>query len=143
VTGWLLLGGAVGMLAYQLRQVRELGGSSAFGGDVWDRRIEVLSFAMLPPNLVVLVPACAAAVVAAWLAGRSADPWLLFLVRCCTAIALLLAATGVVSIVSIAMRNEAGPSDWGDIFLRLGGISMAGGLVVLGRTADRWTRTHG
>jgi hypothetical protein len=137
LSGWLLFGGSIGMLAYQLRQMRDLDGSSAFGGDVWDRRIEVLSFVMLPPNLVVLAPTVTIAVVAAWLAGRSSNTWLVSLVRICAGLAAVMAAIGTASIVSIIVRDEAGPSDWGDVFLRLGGISMALGMALLCLSAER------
>ena len=46
---------------------------------------------------------------------------------------------GVVSIVSIFVRDEAGPSDIEGVLLRLGGVSLAAGLALICRTADRLT----
>ena len=51
IAGWLLLGGSIGFIGFQLERVRGVG-EQPFAG-VWDQRIEVLSFLTLPPNLVV------------------------------------------------------------------------------------------
>ncbi len=133
VAGWLLLGGSFGFLAFQLERVRSTGGAgSPFG--VWDQRIEVLSFVMLPPNLVVLAPAAAAAVAATWLAGQDREPWLVTLIRLVAAIAITMVFIGAVAIVNIYV-NDDGEID--GVFLRLGGMSMAAGIAWLCRAADR------
>ena len=54
IAGWLLLGGPIGFVAFQFDRVRRIGDQPF--ASVWDQRIEVLSFLMLPPNQVVLVP---------------------------------------------------------------------------------------
>ena len=137
VAGWLLLGGSLGFIAFQYGRVRDVG-EQAFG-TVWDQRIEVLSFLMLPPNLVVLAPAVFVAAVATWAAGTDRDPWLTALLRVSAGLAITLGVIGVVSIISILVRDEAGPSDIEGVFLRVGGVSLAAGLVVVCRTADRLT----
>jgi len=135
IAGWLLLGGSFGFIAFQLERVR--GVSEQPFASVWDQRIEVLSFLMLPPNLVVLAPAVFVATIATWLAGRDREPWLSTLLRVAAAIAITMGVIGVVSILSILTRDESGPSDIEGVMLRLGGICLAAGLSVICRTADR------
>ena len=71
IAGWLLLGGPIGFVLFQLDRVRCIG-SQPFAS-VWDQRIEVLSFLMLPPNQAVLVPVVFVAAAAIWLAGADRD----------------------------------------------------------------------
>jgi len=132
VAGWLLLGGTFGFLAFQLERVRSIAGDATFGA--WDQRIEVLSFIMLPPNIVVLAPATAAAAVAVWLAGSERGPWLIWLIRLTAGIAIAMVVIGAVAIVNI-YANDDGDID--GVFLRLGGMSMATGMAWLCRAADR------
>jgi len=135
IAGWLLLGGPLGFIAFQLDRVRGVG-EQPFAS-VWDQRIEVLSFLMLPPNLVALAPAVFVAALAGWLAGSDRDPWLTTLLRLSAASAITFAVIGVVSITSIVLRDEAGSFDIEGMFLRLGGLSTAAGLAVICRIADR------
>ena len=135
IAGWLLLGGPLGFIAFQLDRVRGVG-EQPFAS-VWDQRIEVLSFLMLPPNLVALAPAVFVAALASWLAGSDRDPWLTTLLRLSAALAITFAVIGVVSITSIVLRDEAGSFDIEGMFLRLGGFSLAAGLAVICRIADR------
>jgi hypothetical protein len=135
LAGWLLLGGSIGFVAFQLQRVRDV--SEQPFGSVWDQRIEVLSFLMLPPNLVVLAPAVFVAAVATWLAGPQQGPWLSALLRIAASIAITLAVVGVVSVVSILVRDDGGPNDNEGVYLRLGGIALAAGLTIVCRAADR------
>ena len=135
IAGWLLLGGAIGFISFQLERVR--GVTEQPFASVWDQRIEVMSFLMLPPNLVVLAPAAFAAAITTWLAGNDREVWLTTLLRFVAATAILLGVIGLVSIVSILANDDGAPTDFEGVFLRLGGISMAAGLAVICRTADR------
>ncbi len=135
ISGWLLLGGSIGFIAFQLERVRDVT-EQPFAG-VWDQRIEVLSFLMLPSNLVVLAPATFVAAIATWLAGAEREPWLTTLLRFVAAIAITLGVIGLASIVTIAGSNDGGPIDVEGLFLRLGGMAMAAGLAMVCRTADR------
>jgi hypothetical protein len=137
IAGWLLLGGPIGFVLFQLDRVRRIG-SQPFAS-VWDQRIEVLSFLMLPPNQAVLVPVVFVAGAAIWLAGRERDAWLTTLLRLSAALAITYAVIGVISIVSILARDDAGTFDTDSVFLRFGGIAMAAGLALICRTADRAT----
>ncbi len=137
IAGWLLLGGPIGFIAFQLERVRDVG-EQRFAG-IWDQRIEVLSFLMLPPNLVVLAPAVFVASVALWLAGTDRDPWLTTLLRLGAALAITFGVIGVISIISILVRDDAGSFETDSLYLRLGGIAMAAALALIARTADRLT----
>lgn len=134
VAGWLLLGGPIAFLAFQIDRVRSV--TEQPFASLWDQRIEVLSFLMLPPNLVVLAPAVFVAAVASWLAGSEVEAWLTTLLRVAAGLAITLGVIGVASIVSIMIRDEAGPVDVESLMLRLGGASFAAGLAIICRTAD-------
>jgi hypothetical protein len=69
VVGWLLLGGQFGFILFQFERVRTVDGTRF--ATAWDQRIEVLSFLILPPNLMVLFPAAAVAIGTTWLAGST------------------------------------------------------------------------
>ena len=135
VAGWLLLGGQVGFVAFQLDRVRRIGDQPF--ASVWDQRIEVLSFLMLPPNQLVLVPAIAVAAIAIWMSGTDRDVWLTTLLRFAAALAITFGVVGVISIASILARDDAGSFDTDSVFLRAGGIAMAAGLAVICRVVDR------
>lgn len=135
ISGWLLLGGSIGFIVFQLERVR--GVTEQPFATVWDQRIEVLSFLMLPPNLVVLAPATFVAAIATWLAGAERETWLNTLLRIIAATTIILGAIGLASIVTILGSNDGGPIDFEGVFLRLGGMTMAAGLAIICRTADR------
>ena len=135
ISGWLLLGGVIGFMAFQVERIRGVT-EQPFAG-VWDQRIEVLSFLMLPPNVVVLAPATFVAAIATWLAGTEREPWLNALLRLVAAAAIVLGVIGFVSIVSILANDDGAPTDFEGVFLRLGGLSMAAGFAVICRSADR------
>ena len=135
VAGWLLLGGPIGFIAFQLDRVRRVG-EQPFAS-VWDQRIEVLSFLMLPPNLTALAPTVFVAAAATWLAGSHRDPWVSTLLKVVAGLAITFAVIGVVSIVSITARDDAATFDTDSVLLRIGGIAMAAGLAVICRAADR------
>jgi len=135
IAAWLLFAGPVGFIAFQLERVRSVGPQRF--ATVWDQRIEVMSFTVLPPNLVVIAPMVFVVALAAWLAGAERDTWLTTLLRIAAGLAITLAVVGVVSTISIIVREDTGPSDAEGIMLRLGGIVMASGFAFLCRIADR------
>lgn len=140
IAGWLLLGGPIGFLAFQIERVRSVG-EQRFA-TVWDQRIEVLSFTVLPPNLVVIAPMVLITALAVWLAGTERDPWLVTLLRIAAGLPITLAVIGVISVISIVVREDSGPSDIEGIMLRLGGIVMAAGFALLCRIADRFPHSR-
>lgn len=142
LAGWLLLGGAASMITFQVSRTRSIGdGSEAFGQSAWDQRLEVLSFVMLPPNIVVLAPAVAvAAIVTVAATDRSDRPWAVALLRTCAGVAAVLFVVGALFLVSLTTRDRRGPFEWDDGHLRIGGMAMAAGMFVVCRAADTATR---
>jgi hypothetical protein len=67
------------------------------------------------------------------------DTWLSTLLRLSAAFAIIYAVIGFVSIVSIVLSDEPGPGDFASVMLRVGGVSLAAGLAMTCRTADRAT----
>jgi hypothetical protein len=129
-----MLGGEFGFILFQLERVRTVDGTRF--ATAWDQRIEVLSFVMLPPNIVALAPAAAVAVVGIFLAaGTVRSPWLDVLLRLVAGIAITLCFVGVAAIVEIGTR--VGELELDSIFLRLGGMSIAAGIALVCRVADR------
>ncbi len=139
IAGWLLLGGPLGFIAFQFDRVRRVGAQPF--ASVWEQRIEVLSFLMLPPNLAVLVPVVFVAAAATWLAGSHRDPWLATLLRVSAGLAITFAVIGVISIATIVVSDEQGDASDAGVFLRLGGVIMCAGLAMICRIADRPTRS--
>lgn len=133
IAGWLLLGGSLGLIAFQFDRFRRVGANTG-PFDVWDQRIEVLSFMMLPPNLVVLAPAALVAVIATWLAGPDRGAWLTVLLRVVAGIAIVMVVIGAVSILNIIVNDDTNELE--SALLRLGGMSMAAGIAWLARAAD-------
>lgn len=134
VVGWLLLGGQVGFVLFQLERVRSVDGTRF--ATAWDQRVEVLSFLVLPPNLGVLIAAGIVAAVATWGAGPQRDPWLTSLLRVVAAIAIALFFVGIAAIAEISTRDGQG-SELDAVFLRLGGMSITLGVAWACRVADR------
>ena len=132
IVGWLFLGGEFGFILFQMERVRTVDGTRF--ATAWDQRVEVLSFIMLPPNLIALVPAAAVAAVTVFLAGPRRSPWLDVLLRVTAGIAITLIGVGIAAVVEVATRN--GDVDFDSIFLRLGGMSIAVGIAWLCRIAD-------
>jgi hypothetical protein len=134
VVGWLLLGGQFGFVLFQFERVRTVDGTRF--ATAWDQRIEVLSFLMLPPNLVVLFPAAAVAVGTTWLAGSAQrGAWLDTLLRVVAGIAISMIFIGLAAIIEISTR--VGQLELDSIFFRLGGMSLAAGIALGCRLADR------
>ena len=132
IIGWLFLGGEFGFILFQMERVRTVDGTRF--ATAWDQRVEVLSFIMLPPNLIALVPAAAVATATVFLAGPRRSSRLDALLRVTAGIAITLIGVGIAAIVEVATRN--GDVDFDSIFLRLGGMSIAAGIAWLCRIAD-------
>jgi hypothetical protein len=139
--GWLLFVGYIAELAVQFDRARQIT-TSSFGDGVWGQRIEIVSFAMLPQQLIVLVPAAAAAIGAAMLAKgtvMAVEPWLDRLVVAVAGAAVLAIGLGLVGIIaSVAGSDDAG--DFGNVVRRVGGITMAIAIVRVSLMADRFRR---
>ena len=133
IIGWLSLGGFFGLMLYQVDRVRSIDGSRFAG--VWEQRIEVLSFLVLPPNIVVLVPPALIAITAAYLADADAPPAIAPLLRVTGGIATILIVIGAVSIVTLLFDDSAS-GDAGSVFLRIGGMLVAYAIAKGCRSVD-------
>ncbi len=134
VVGWLLLGGQFGFILFQFERVRTVDGSRF--ATAWDQRIEVLSFMMLPPNLMVLFPAAAVAIGTTWMAGSTQrGAWLDTLLRVVAGISVSMIFIGFVAIIEISTR--LGQLELDSIFLRIGGMSLAAGMALGCRLVDQ------
>jgi hypothetical protein len=98
----------------------------------------LIFFCCRPPTLFVRPPPATPAPTAGWLAGPEHDTWLVTLLRLITGIAIAMFLIGVVSIISILLRDNTGPSEIDGVFLRIGGMSLAAGIAVLCRTAEKY-----
>ena len=116
----------LGWLLFFFRQVERMlrVGPQQFAG-LWDQRIEVMSFIVLPPNIIVLVPAAACASAATWIAGPTQQLDLAILLRLTRWTANLQAGIAAVSAVSVAINDNGSPTWVGDVGIRVAGFVFA------------------
>ena len=129
--GWLVTGSFLLFLIGQIRRALAVKQAS-FEDGVWGQRVEQVSFVALPQNLVILVPAAAAAVGATWLmlgAGLDQVPWTRQLVRVIAGVSLVTIVLAVLGILDVFAQTP----DWvgGSIAVlnRVGGILMASAMI--------------
>jgi hypothetical protein len=129
--GWLITGSFLLYLVGQIRRALAIKQTS-FEDGVWGQRVEQISFVALPQNLVMLVPAAAAAVGATWLmlgAGLDQVPWTRQLVRVVAGVSLVTIALAVLGILDVFAQSP----DWvgGSIAVlnRVAGILMAWAMI--------------
>ena len=130
----------VGWLAFVLRQVSLVRrvSSSEFAG-TWERRLEVLSFLVLTPNIVALVPAAAAAAAATWMSGPTQELRLAVILRLIQWSAAIMIAVGGLSVLSTLFGDLDGAGRLEDVALRIGGMLIAFAIVIVCRGAERTT----
>lgn len=130
----------VGWLAFALRQVSLVRRVSEqqFAG-VWEQRLEVLSFLVLAPNIVALAPAAAAAATATWMAGPGQELRLAVILRLIRWSAAIMIVIGGLSIVVTLFGDLDSAGRLEDVMLRIGGMLIAGAMVVVCRGAERTT----
>jgi hypothetical protein len=139
ITGWLFLISYLGLVAGLIRQAAATTDAS-FEDGLWWQRVETVSFASRTPNLVVLVPAVAAAVVGSVIARPLVDASVLQLRRLVRVVAgtcyvvLLIAAVGT---IGIFFRNPDSVGDVSVFFGLIGGILMAIAMIKLCLEAER------
>ncbi len=129
--GWLFVVAYFTFLVTQVRRAFALERPS-FDDGLWGQRIEIVSFATIPQNVIILVPAAAAAVACAMLVpqpAQRAELWLSQLVRVVAGLAYLVIAVAVLGIIAVFWRDPDGVSDVGSILGRGGGI--AAGIAML------------
>ncbi len=123
-------------LGYLITQIRRAAAVStgSFEDGIWGQRVELISFASLPQNVVILAPAVAAAIAGSLLVRSLVDPvvvQLQVLVRIIAGLSLVVIALGIVGIIGVFFRNVDSVGDVGAILGRLGGILLGAGAVRL------------
>jgi hypothetical protein len=137
--GWLFVLGYLAIVAVQVNRARNIT-TPSFEDGVWGERIEIVSFAAIPQQIIVLVPAAAAAVAAVLMSRDTVvdrEPWLDRLVRAVAGTAILAIALGVVGGIAVAVRDRDSVGDFGDLVSRVGGIAMASAIVRVCLLAER------
>ncbi len=116
----------LGWLLFFFRQVERVFRVSPqrFAG-LWDQRLEVLSFVVLPPNIVIIIPAAACASAATWLAGPAQELDLAILLRLTRWSVNLLGGIAAFSAVSTLITDSGSPTGVGDAAIRVGGMMFA------------------
>ena len=133
--GWFAF---LAWLLFLFRQIARVVnvGEQQFAG-LWDQRIEVLSFIVLPPNVALLVPSAIAATAATYLAGPTQTVDLAVQIRIVRWAAILQSAIAVVSAMSIVVNETGSPTEAQDLSMRFAGLSMSVGIIVLTRATER------
>lgn len=131
VVGWT---SAFAYATYLVTQVRRAAaiGEASFEDGVWGQRIEQVSFAALPQNLIILAPAAAAAVAGALLVRTLVDPVVVRLgrlIRVVASLASIAVAISAIGIVAVFFRNYDNVGDTAAILGRLGGAALAFGML--------------
>ncbi|MCB0966217.1 MAG: hypothetical protein KDB37_05230 [Ilumatobacter sp.] len=137
-TGWVFAFAFAGYLITQIRRAVAISNGS-FEDGVWGQRIELVSFATLPQNAIIVVPGLAAAIAAAWLVRPLVDPVVVqvrWLIRILAGLAYVIIAVGVVGIVAVFFRNFDSVGDVGAILGRLGGVAIGAAVVRLCTEAE-------
>jgi len=139
VAGWLFLLAYLGVVTGIVRRAAALS-TGSFEDGLWWQRVETISFATLPQNLVVLVPAAAAAIAGTLIARPVIDQSVLMLrqlVRATAGTCYVVIVIGAFGIVGVFVRNSDGVGDVSAVLGRLGGILMAVGMIKLCLEAER------
>ncbi|MGI9644463.1 MAG: hypothetical protein ACR2O6_04055 [Ilumatobacteraceae bacterium] len=139
VAGWLFLLAYLGVITGIVRRAAALSDAS-FEDGLWWQRVEIISFAALPQNFVVLVPAVAAAVAGTVIARSVIDQSVIMLrqlVRVVAGTCYVVIVIGAFGIVGVFFRNSDGVGDVSALLGRMGGILMAVGMIKLCLEAER------
>ncbi len=129
--GWLLAGAYLLFLIGLIRRASAVSNSS-FSDGVWGQRAETVSFAALPQNLVILVPAAAAGVIATNLAvGIGLDPsrWTRQLVRVVAGMCYVVIGLATLGIVDVFAQSPDWLGGTEAVLNRVGGILMASAMI--------------
>lgn len=139
--GWLSVLAFVSYLIVQLRRAAAIRDGS-FEDGIWGQRIEQISFAALPQNLVVLAPAVAAAVTGVILVRSLVAPVVVHLrrlVRVIAGVSFVVVAIGMVGIAAVFFRNYDSVGDTAAVLGRLGGVALGVAAIRLCLEADHET----
>jgi len=137
--GWLVLMAYLAFLIGLIRRASAIS-SSSFEDGVWGQRFEVVAFASLPQNLVILLPAAAAAAGASVLASGRADQssmWITQLVRTVAGVAYVVALLGILGIVDEFWQTPDSIGGTGSMLSRIGGLLMVAAVIRVCLEAER------
>lgn len=137
--GWMFVLAYLGFVTWQVRRAFAISEGS-FEDGLWWQRIEQMSFLALPQNLMVLVPAAAAAAVGAVLVRGVVDRSVLRLaqlIRVVAGTSAVVIVIAVLGIVGIFFRNPDSVGDLAALVLRIGGILMSVAMIRICLEADQ------
>ena len=135
--GWLAFVCWLGFLFWVIGRVVRVS-EQRFAG-IWEQRIEVMSFIVLPPNALILVPATILACLAAWLSGPAESLSVAVLLRMVTWAAVAQIVIGALSIITILFTETGSPTGAQDLAQRVAGICMMSAITVVTRAIERTT----
>jgi hypothetical protein len=133
LVGWLFLLAYLGIVASLVRRATAIR-TASFEDGLWWQRVEQISQSTIPQNVVVLAPATAAGVVGALLVRSVVDRSVLRLaqlVRVIAGVCVVVTVIATLGIVGIFFRQPDAITDLQSMFLRLGGMLMAIGMLRL------------
>lgn len=139
LAGWLFLLAYLGVLTGSVRRAAAIS-SGSFPDGLWWQRVETISNAALPQNLVVLVPAVAAGVVGTVIARSVIDQSVIHLrqlVRLAAGTCYVVIVIGAFGVIGVFVRSSDGVGDLSVLLGRIGGILMAVGMIKLCLEAER------
>lgn len=137
--GWLVL---IAYLAFLVGLIRRASAISAasFEDGVWGQRFEVVAFAALPQNIVIVMPAVAAAVAASLLVtGRAeaATMWISQLVRTLAGTSYVVALLAILGIVDEFWQTPDSVGGTSSLLNRIGGLLMVCAIIRVCLEAER------
>lgn len=139
VTGWLFLLAYLGVVTGLVRRAASTT-TASFEDGLWWQRVEVISNAALPQNVIVLAPAVAAAVVGTVVARGVIDQAVILLrqlVRVAAGTCYVVIVIGAFGIVGVFVRHPDSVGDVSALLGRVGGILMSVGMIKLCLEAER------
>ena len=139
--GWMFV---LAYSSYLVTQIRRAAATTqaSFEDGIWGQRIEEISFATLPQNVVILVPGVIAVIAGTLLVRSLVDPVVVHLgrlVKVIAGLAFVIIALAVLGIVAVFFRNYDSVGDTTAVLGRLGGIAMAAAAVRVCLEADHET----
>jgi hypothetical protein len=143
--GWLFVLGYLGLVTSTVRRAVAITDGS-FEDGVWGQRIETLSFVSIQQNVVILVPAAAAAIGAALVLRDvldRADIWLAQLIRVVAGVSYVVVILAVLGIFGVFLRSPDSVGDLGELLGRFGGILMSLAMIRVCLEAERWPGSGG
>ena len=139
--GWLFVLAYLTFVTSTVRRVIAITQSS-FEDGVWGQRIEILSFVGLQQNVIMLVPAAAAAI-AATIVLRGVldrtDIWLAQLTRVVAGLSYVIIILAALGMIGVFFQTPDSTGDLEALLGRAGGVLMAVAMIRLCLAAERST----